>query len=80
MASPHAVDGVVVVSVPTPPSQSHLAAKREELILRELAPDHFRWFHADGTQTVVEGRSIDHALRVAGLVWSDVEVVRRAPN
>lgn len=80
MVVSHALADLAHASIPAPPSLVHLGNPRQEVFLRQIATDHFRWFHADGTKTVVEGRSVDHALHVAELVWRDVRLLSRVPD
>lgn len=80
MVDPHATADVAHALIPAPPSQSHLGKARQEVVLRHIGADRYRWFHVDGAQTVVEGHSIEHAMRVATLVWGGVEILSRAPD
>lgn len=80
MVDSNAVAEVAHAMIPASPSQAHLGKARESVFLRQIGDEHYRWFHADGTQTVVDGRSIAHALHVAALVWGEVQLVSRAPD
>ncbi|MGE3174263.1 MAG: hypothetical protein AB7O97_16665 [Planctomycetota bacterium] len=51
---------------------AHLGVKRLDVFLRATANGRFRWFHADGRPTVVDGASVEQAMRVAQLVWRDL--------
>jgi hypothetical protein len=63
-------------SIPVPPSLAHLGKSRHDVFLRPTADGHFRWFHADGSKTVVEADSVEQALQVAQIVWRDVQLLR----
>ena len=41
----------------------------------QTADGRFRWFHADGQKTVVEGDSIENAIQVARIIWGDVQLM-----
>jgi hypothetical protein len=62
-------------SIPVPPNLNHLGKARHDVFLRPTADGRFRWFHADGTRTVVDGASVEQALHVAQIVWQDVQVL-----
>ena len=66
------------VSIAAPRDLLAAGQQRVDVFLREDGDAHFRWYHADGKPTVVDGRTIDHALRVAQMVWQDVRVLSRA--
>ncbi|MEO6596338.1 MAG: hypothetical protein ABIP94_16435 [Planctomycetota bacterium] len=54
---------------------AHLAQSRLDIYLRETAEGRFRWFHADGAPTVVEGDNRQQAVAVAQLVWRDMRML-----
>ena len=62
-------------SIPVPPSMAHLGKARHDVFLRPTADGHCRWFHADGSKTVVEGDSVEHAIHIAQIVWHDVQLL-----
>lgn len=51
--------------------------KRLDVYLRAADKGRFRWHHADGKPTIVDGGSVDHAVRVAQMVWRDVQVLSK---
>ena len=65
-------------SIPVTRDMAHLGLKRLDVYLRPAINGRFRWFHADGKPTVVDGASIDEAVRVARLVWRDLAVREHA--
>ena len=69
---------VVHATIPVPRAMAHLGTARVDIFLRVTGEGHCRWFHGNGSPTVVEGTSVDQALQVARLVWSDLQVVARA--
>ena len=80
MVDSHAVADLAHASIPVPPSLLHLGNARHDVFLRPTSDNRFRWYHADGTKTVVEGNSVEHAIHVAQIVWRDVQLVSRAPS
>lgn len=78
MVDSHVVLDLAHASIPVPPSLAHLGKPRHDVFLRP-SDGRFRWFHADGSRTVVEGDSVEHAIHVAQLVWRDVQLLHRAP-
>lgn len=75
MVANHAVADLAHASIPAPPGLLHLGSGRHEVFLRPTTDGHFRWFHADGSKTIVEGDSVEHAIRVARIVWRDVQLL-----
>jgi len=75
MVDSHALD-LAHASIPVPPSLVHLGKARHDVFLRPTPDGHFRWFHADGSKTVVEGDSVEHAIHVAEIVWRDVQLMQ----
>ncbi len=75
MVAIHAVADLAHASIPAPPSLVHLGKGRHDVFLRPTADGHCRWFHADGSKTVVEGNSVEHAIQVAQIVWRDVQLL-----
>jgi hypothetical protein len=78
MVDSHTVTDLAHASIPVPPSLAHLGKPRHDVFLRQTVDGHFRWFHADGSKTVVEGDSVEHAMHVAQLVWRDVQVLQQS--
>jgi len=74
MVVSHAAADLAHASIPVPPSLAHLGKARHEVFLRP-SDGRFRWFHADGSRTVVEGDSVEHAIHVAEIVWRDVQLL-----
>ena len=66
---------VAHVSIAAPRDLLASGQQRVDVFLHEDGDGHFRWYHADGKSTVVDGHSVEHALRVANMVWRDVQVV-----
>ena len=58
MVETHAHADLAHASIPVPPSMAHLGKARHEVFLRSTANGHCRWFHADGSKTVVEGDTV----------------------
>jgi hypothetical protein len=69
---------VVHATIPVPRAMAHLGTARVDIFLRETGEGHLRWFHGNGSPTVVEGVNVDQAMQVAQLVWSDLQVITRA--
>jgi len=67
-------------SIPVTRDMAHLGLKRLDVYLRASTNGRYRWFHSDGKPTVVDGASIDEALRVARLVWRDLAVRESAEH
>jgi hypothetical protein len=65
-------DALATASIPVTRDMVHLGVKRLDVHLRAAGNGRFRWYHADGRPTVVDGASIDQAVRVARLVWRDL--------
>ncbi|HEX5051712.1 MAG TPA: hypothetical protein VFZ65_08075 [Planctomycetota bacterium] len=59
-------------TIPVSAGMVHLAQSRLDIFLRETAGGRFRWFHADGSPTVIDGESPKQAVDVARLVWRDM--------
>ncbi len=74
MVDTHAVMDLAHASIPVPPSLAHLGNARHDVFLRSTVDGHFRWYHADGSKTVVEGDSVEQAIHVARLVWGDIQM------
>ncbi len=72
MHDPRALDILASASIPVTRDLVHLGVKRLDVFLRATPNGRFRWFHADGKPTVVDGASADEAVRVARLVWRDL--------
>jgi hypothetical protein len=75
MVTLHAAADLAHATIPVPPSLAHLGKSRHDVFLRPTPDGHFRWFHADGSKTVVEGDSVEQAIHVARIVWRDVELL-----
>jgi hypothetical protein len=54
---------------------SHLGKSRHEVFLRPTVNGHCRWFHADGSKTVVEGDTVEQAIHIAQIVWKDMQLL-----
>ncbi len=78
MHDPRALDILASASIPVTRDLVHLGVKRLDVYLRPSGSGRFRWFHADGKPTVVDGASVDEAVRVAQLVWRDLAMRERA--
>ena len=78
MVDTHAVMDLAHASIPVPPSLAYLGKPRHEVFLRPTVDGRFRWYHADGSKTVVEGDSVEHAIHVAQLVWRDVQLLHQS--
>ncbi|MEC7582723.1 MAG: hypothetical protein VYE77_00265 [Planctomycetota bacterium] len=63
------------LSIAAPQDLKASGVKRLDVFLKDANNGRYRWHHADGKATVVDGGSVDHALRVAQMVWSDVQVL-----
>lgn len=72
-----ASDSLAHATIPVPKGMVHLGRARLDIFLHETAHGRFRWFHADGAPTVIEGETPDHAVEVAQLVWRDLTMLRR---
>lgn len=72
MHDPRAPDALASASIPVPRELAHLGQKRLEVFLRPTPQGRFRWFHADGKPTVVDGASVADAMAVARLIWRDL--------
>lgn len=70
MQSPRASEVLATASIPVPRDLAHTGQKRIDIHLK-TANGRCRWFHSDGRPTVVDGATIDDAVRVARLVWTD---------
>ncbi len=70
MQSPRASDILATASIPVPRDLAHTGVKRIDIHLKS-ANGRCRWFHSDGRATVVDGATMDDAVRVAKLVWTD---------
>jgi hypothetical protein len=79
MQDPRVPEVLASASIPVTRDMAHLGVKRLEVHLRATANGRYRWFHADGKPTVVDGASIDDAVHVAKLVWRDLGQLERAP-
>ena len=75
MSAPGSVSSLAHVSVAAPSELMAAGVKRLELFLHPGKDGRLRWHHGDGKPTVVDGTSVDHALRVARMVWRDLQVV-----
>ena len=75
MVELHAPADLAHASIPVPPSMAHLGRARHEVFLRPTPDGHCRWFHADGSKTVVEGDSVEHAIHIAQIVWRDMQML-----
>ena len=64
-------------SIPVPRGMAHLGVARVDVFLRATDGGRYRWFHSNGSPTVVEGVTVEQAVQVAQLVWSDVQVLAR---
>jgi hypothetical protein len=67
-------DILAKASIPSPKGMSHLGVARIDVHLRTTKEGRFRWFRTDGTPTVVDGASVDQAIRVAQMIWRDVQL------
>jgi len=63
------------LSIAAPRELVASGVKRLDVFLKDGSNGRYRWHHADGKATVVDGGSVDHALRVAQMVWTDVKVL-----
>jgi hypothetical protein len=80
MQDPRVPDVLASASIPVTRDMAHLGVKRLDVFLRAASNGRFRWFHADGKPTVVDGASIDEAVRVARLVWRDLSLAAPTPH
>jgi len=64
-------------SIPVPRGMAHLGVARVDVFLRATHDGRYRWFHTNGSPTVVEGTTVEQAVQVARLVWTDVQLVTR---
>jgi hypothetical protein len=71
------VGNVARASILAPPGLRPYGDRRVHVYLRPTPDGRFRWFHEDGSPTVVDGATVDAASRVARLVWreSEIEVI-----
>jgi hypothetical protein len=67
-----ASDSLAHASIPVPRGMVHLGKNRLDIYLHETPHGRFRWFHADGAPTVIEGVTVEQAIEVAQLVWRDL--------
>ena len=72
-----AIRDLAHASIPVPRGMAHLGVARVDVFLRATQGGHYRWFHSNGSPTVVEAPTVDQAVQVAQLVWSDVHVLAR---
>ncbi|GAB4149331.1 MAG: hypothetical protein Fur0037_17660 [Planctomycetota bacterium] len=70
----HASDSLAHASIPVPPGMVCLGRTRLEIYLRATDKGRYRWYHSDGSPTVIEGQTPRQAIEVARLVWHDLEV------
>jgi hypothetical protein len=75
MVETHAHADLAHASIPVPPSMAHLGKSRHEVFLRPTSNGHCRWFHADGSKTVVEGDTVEQAIHIAQIVWRDMQLL-----
>ena len=72
-----AVRDLAHASIPVPRGMVHLGVARVDVFLRQSSAGHYRWFYSSGSPTVVEADSVPEAVRVAQLVWSDVQLLQQ---
>jgi len=57
------------LSILAPPSGCPDEDGRVRLHLHQTREGHYRWFHKDGSPTVVAEKSVEQALRAARFAW-----------
>lgn len=72
-----ASDSLAHATIPVPRGMVHLGKNRLDIYLHETPRGRFRWFHADGSPTVIEAESLEQAIVVAQLVWNDLQLLQR---
>ncbi len=69
MQSPEEQEVLASLSILSPPSGRPDEDGRVRLHLRQTKTGRYRWFHKDGSPTVVAESSVENALRAANFAW-----------